>query len=133
MKRNQHQVTSKSSRPIAAPQPKTARAVAFRVQVEDPDEILDLNLDDWQSEIIRRAAGAAHISLKEMFHFIFFRQLESFCPANQTYTVCEDARREVGAVIDNGVKYGHAIEAAAEFILESLDALKSNSALHAQV
>ena len=25
MKRNQHQVTSKSSRPIAAPQPKTAR------------------------------------------------------------------------------------------------------------
>jgi hypothetical protein len=112
---------------------KTARSVAFRVQIEGPDEVLDLKLDHWQSEVMRRAAGRARISLEEMFHFIFFRQLESFCGEHESYTVHGDAQQEVSVALNNGEKYGCAIEASAELILESLDALKTNPALHAQV
>ena len=131
--KNKLKSVRRGSKSASAPQPKTARAVAFRVQVQGPAEVFNLQLDDWQSEVMRRAAGSARISLEEMFHFIFFRQLESFCGEHETYTVCGDAHDEVSLAIDNGVKYGRAIEANAELILESLDALKNNSALHAQV
>src|ERR1035437_9723208 len=104
MKRNQHQVTKKVSRNRAAPQSKTALALAFHVQVQGPEEVLDLKLDSWQSGIMRRAAGSAHIRLEEMFHFRFFRQLESFCGEHETYTVCGDAQQEVSDALHNGEK-----------------------------
>jgi hypothetical protein len=119
MKRNQHQVTSKSSRPIAAPQPKTA--LRFRVRIRDAGDVIDLNLDSEESKCLARAATSTHLSREELLHFIFLRQMESFNSESDCYSVCGNAQPEVSNALLNSQKHSNAIESLAEAILNELE------------
>ena len=115
-------------RPVKAP-----ALVRVRVQTESPEVVIELKLDEWQSELIHQAAASARLSLKELLEFILLRQMEAFHPEDKCYTVCGNAQSEVSDALRTGEQFGTAIEAIAKFILESLSSPDLKTALHAQV
>jgi hypothetical protein len=97
------------------------RRTTFRVLIEDPDEVVEVRLDECQSEDLRRIAATSRLGLKALFDFIFFRQMESFIPVGEPcFRVWGDASRGIEDELRGSYCGISAVEAIAASIMSEL-------------
>lgn len=107
--------------------------IKFRVRTQNPEDVIELKLDEDEAECMKRAAASARLSLKELFHFIFLRQMESFNSEDECYTVFRNAQPEVSSALERSKEHGIAVKSLARAILKRLEDSQQKSVLHDQI
>ncbi len=128
--KNQSRAVKNGSKAALPPQSANVRSragdrpaspVKFRVKFEDQERVIDVKLDCEQVQTIEDVSARCGLTLEELFHFIFFRQMESFHPIGGEfcYRVWGAASEEVASGLEKANDVAATIKAISQCMMDA--------------